>query len=98
MFQEKRNKGDDHCDKLYNALMKLVRESHNKLKLTIQEELKKSEQKDKELMTELREEVTWLQEMNSKLQELLQSEDHFHLLQVSQHISVIMIRIYLRES
>lgn len=85
LFQETGKKAVDHSDKLYNTLMKLVRESHTKLNLTIREGLEKSEQKDKKLMAELQEEVTCLQGMKSKLQELSQTEDHLHLLQVGQH-------------
>lgn len=88
MFQEKGNKAFEHSEKLYNTLMKLVRKSHTELKLTLQEELRKSEQKDKKLMTELQEELTCLQEMQSKLQELSQSEDALHLLQVGHDLDL----------
>lgn len=73
--------------------MKHLRESHTKLQQNVQEELRKSEQKDKEMMTGLQEEVMRLQEMNSKLKKLSQSEDHLHLLQVSPCTPIITIKI-----
>lgn len=85
MFQEKANKEIDDSDELYNALMKHVQDSHAKLKQNIQEKLRKSEDKDKEVIKELQEEITQLQMMHSKLEELSQSEDHLQLLQVSQY-------------
>lgn len=81
--------GSKHSDRLYSALMKHVRESHTKLKQNILEEFRKSERRDEEMMSELQEEVMRLQEMNSKLKKLSQSEDHLHLLQVSQCTSII---------
>lgn len=84
LLKERGNDGVEHSDRLYSALMKHVRESYTKLKQNILEEFRKSEQRDEEMMTELQEEVMRLQEMNSKLKKLSQSEDHLHLLQVSQ--------------
>lgn len=95
-FKEQGGGVVDCSDKLYSALMKHVQESHAKLKQNIQEELRRSEQKDAETMTELREEVSTLQEMNSRLKELSQSEDHLHLLQVSQHPPVVAVGFYSR--
>lgn len=96
MFKEKGNNWVDHSDKLYSTLMKHLRESHAKLQQNIQEELRKSEQKDKEMMTELQEEVMRLQQMNSKLKKLSQSEDHLHLLQVSPCTPIITIQINVK--
>lgn len=62
-----------------------VQETQTKLKLNIEEKLRKSQDKDEAIIKELQEEIIQLQRKHSELEELSQSDDHLHLLQVSQH-------------
>ncbi len=59
--------------------------TQTKLKCNIEEKLQKSQEKDKAMIEKLQEEISQLQIKHSELEELSQSDDHLHLLQVSQH-------------
>lgn len=63
--------------------MKHVNDAQTKLKRNIEEKLRKSQHKDKAMIEELQEEITQLQRTCSELEELSQSDDHLHLLQVA---------------
>lgn len=65
--------------------MNHVQEAQTKLKRNIEQKLWKSQEKDVAMIEELQEEISQLQRKHSELEELLQSDDHLHLLQVSHH-------------
>lgn len=64
--------------------MKHVKETQTKLTSNIEKKLRKSQDKDKVMIEELQDEISQLQRKHSELEELSRSDDHFHLLQVSQ--------------
>lgn len=84
VFQEKANKEMSDSDKLFSALMKHVRDAQCKLQQNIEDKLRKSQDRDKAVIEELQEEVAQLQRMHSELDELSESDDHLHILQVAQ--------------
>lgn len=65
--------------------MNHVQEAQTKLKLNIEAKLRKSQEKDGAMINKLQEEISQLQRTHSELEELSQSDDHLHLLQVSRH-------------
>lgn len=65
--------------------MSQVQEMQTKLKSNIEQKLQKSQEKDEAMIQQLNEEITELQRKHSELEELSQSDDHLHLLLVSQH-------------
>lgn len=73
----------EDSEKLFTSLMNQVQEAQTKLKYNIEEKFRKSRDKDKAVIGELQEEVAELQRKHSELEELSQSDDHLHLLQVS---------------
>lgn len=70
-------------DKLFSALMTHVRDAQCKLQQNIENKLRKSQNRDKAMIEELQEEITQLQRTHSKLDELSESDDHLHILQVA---------------
>ncbi|KAM9335531.1 uncharacterized protein ABDE67_020520 [Symphorus nematophorus] len=91
MSREKANKEIDDSNDLFNTLINHVQEAQTKLKRNIEEKLRKSQDKDKEMIEELQEEISQLQRMHSELEELSQSDDHLHLLQTLQALSTISV-------
>lgn len=83
VFQEKANKEMSDSDKLFGALMKHVRDAQCKLQQNIEDKLRKSQDRDKAMIEELQEEITQLQRTHSELDELSESDDHLHILQVA---------------
>lgn len=82
--QEKANQEIDDGDRLFDALMNHVKDAQTKLKLNIEEKLRKSQDKDKVMIEELQDEISQLQRKHSELEELSHSDDHLQLLQVRQ--------------
>lgn len=66
-----------------------VQEMQTKIKSNIQEKLRKYQDKDKAMIQELEEEITHLQRKHSELEELSQSDDNLHLLQVIEPASIL---------
>lgn len=62
--------------------MNQVQDMHTKLKLNIEEKLRKSQEKDEEVIQGLHEEIADLQRKQSELEELTQNDDHLQFLQV----------------
>ncbi|XP_022623886.1 E3 ubiquitin-protein ligase TRIM39-like isoform X2 [Seriola dumerili] len=89
MSREKVQKEIDASEKLFSALMNQVRDMHTKIKSNIQEKLRKSQEKDKAVIQELREEITELQRKQSELEELSQNDDHLQLLQTLKALDTI---------
>lgn len=65
--------------------MNSVQEIQTKINSSIQKKLRKCQNKDKALIKELEDEINQLQKTNSELDKLSQSDDHLHLLQVTEH-------------
>lgn len=82
-IQEKANKELSDSDELFGALMKRVTDAQCKLQKNIEDKLRKSQDRDEAMIEELREEVTQLQGTIFELEELSESDDHLHVLQVA---------------
>lgn len=69
-------------EKLFNCLMVRVQDMQTKLKSNIEQKLRKSQDKDEEMIRVLNDEIVELQMRQSELEELSHCDDHLHLLQV----------------
>ncbi|KAM6894268.1 zinc finger protein RFP-like [Lycodopsis pacificus] len=87
---EKTNRDVADSEQLFNTLMKHVQVAQTKLNANIDDQIIKSQEKDKAMMEELREEIAQLRRMHSELEELSQSDDHLPLLQTLQALSTIL--------
>lgn len=71
-----------NCDRLFSSLICSVEESWEEVKSEIRERQKEAERRSERLIGELQRESTELQGRKTDLEELLNSEDYLHLLQV----------------
>lgn len=70
-------------DRLFTSLIRSIEERQTEVNTEIQEKQKAAESRSEELINELQQEITELQRRNSELEELRNTEDHLHLLQVT---------------
>lgn len=70
------------CDRLISSLIRSLEESREEVKAEVRDRQKEAERKSERLIDELQRETAELQGRNADLEELLNTEDHLHLLQV----------------
>ncbi|XP_003976420.2 E3 ubiquitin-protein ligase TRIM39-like [Takifugu rubripes] len=75
-----------NCDRLFSSLIHSVEESREEVMSELRDRQKEAERRSERLIGELQRESTELQGRNTDLEELLNSEDHLHLLQRSQFL------------
>lgn len=80
MSAEKETK---ESDRLFASVIRSVEERRAEVDAEITEKQKAAERRSEELIGELQQEITELQRRNTELEELTNSEDHLHLLQVN---------------
>lgn len=71
-----------NCDRLFSSLIRSVEESREEVMSELKDRQEEAERRSERLIGELQRESTELQGRNTDLEELLNSEDHLHLLQV----------------
>lgn len=69
-------------DRLFASLIRAVEERQAEAKAEIIVRQKSAEKRSEELIKELQKEITDLQKRDTELGELMDTEDHLHLLQV----------------
>lgn len=69
-------------DRLFASLIRAVEERQAEAKVEIIARQKSAEKRSEELIKELQKEIIELQKRGTELGELMDSEDHLHLLQV----------------
>lgn len=77
-----------NCDRLFSSLIRSVEESREEVMSELRDRQKEVERRSERLIGELQRESTELQGRNTDLEELLNSEDHLHLLQVSPNLKL----------
>lgn len=77
-----------NCDRLFSSLIRSVEESREGVMSELRDRQKEAERRSERLIGELQRESTELQGRNTDLEELLNSEDHLHLLQVSPNLKL----------
>lgn len=70
-------------DRLFTSLIHTIKERQTEVNAEIKEEQKAVERRAEELISELQQEITELQRRNTEMEELKNTEDHLHLLQVN---------------
>lgn len=70
-------------DRLFTSLIRCVHERQTEVDTEISEKQKAAERRAEELVGDLKQEVSELQRRNTELEELRDSEDHLHVLQVN---------------
>ena len=68
-------------------LIRSIERCQTELLEMMEEQQKAAEKQEEELIEELEQEITELKMRNTELEQLSHTEDHLHLLQVSQHLS-----------
>lgn len=71
-----------NCDCLFSSLIRSLEESREEVKAEVRDRQKEVERRSERLIDELQRETAELQGRNADLEELLNTEDHLHLLQV----------------
>lgn len=69
-------------DRLFTSLIRSIEERRTEVNTEIKEMQKAAERRTEELTDELQQEINELQKRNAELEELRNTEDHLHLLQV----------------
>lgn len=80
MSAEKEVKESDH---LFSSLIRYIEDRQAEVSVEIMEKQKAADKRSEELISELQQEIAELQRRNIELEELMDSEDHLHLLQVN---------------
>lgn len=70
-------------NRLFTSLISLAEERRDEVNAEIEEKQKKAERRAEELINELQQEIAELQRRNSELEDLGNTVDHLHLLQVT---------------
>lgn len=70
-------------DRLFASLIRSIKERQTEVNAEIEEKQKAAERRSEELINELQQEINELQRRNGELEELRNSDDHLHLLQVT---------------
>ncbi len=70
---------------LFTDLIRSIERCQTELLEMMEEQQKAAEKQEQELIEELEQEITELKMRNTELEQLSHTEDHLHLLQVSQH-------------
>lgn len=70
-------------DRLFTSLIRSIEERQAEVTAEVAEEQKAAESRSEELISELQGEIAELQKRNTELEELMNSEDHLNLLQVT---------------
>lgn len=79
-------------DRLFTALIRSIEERQAEVNAEIAEEQKAAESRSEELISELQGEIAELQRRNTELDELMNSEDHLNLLQVTANRKLRSVR------
>lgn len=79
-------------DRLFTSLICSVEERRTEVNTEIEEKQKAAERRAEELINELQQEITELQRRNTELEELRNTEDHLHLLQVTINLKQLGIQ------
>lgn len=83
-------------DRLFASLVRSIEERQAEANTEIMEKQKAAERSSEELINELQLEITELQRRNTEMKELVNSEDHLHLLQVTINLKLWLIQgVYL---
>lgn len=75
-------------DQLFTSLIRSIEERQTEVNKKIKEKQEAAERRAEELMNELQQEITELQRRNTELEELRNTDDHLHLLQVTVSITL----------
>uniref|UniRef100_A0A3Q3QR45 B30.2/SPRY domain-containing protein n=1 Tax=Monopterus albus TaxID=43700 RepID=A0A3Q3QR45_MONAL len=86
MSAEKELKESDH---LFTSLIRSIEERQTEVNAEITEKQKAVERRAEEIISELQQEITELQRRNTELEELRNTEDHLHLLQVTISLCIL---------
>lgn len=70
-------------DRLFASLIRSIEERQTEARTEIDQKQKAAETRSKELIDELQAEIAELQRRNAEMEELRNTEDHLHLLQVT---------------
>jgi len=86
---EQRNTEEEKAARveLFTDLIRSIERCQIELLEMMEEQQKAAEKQEEELIEELEQEITELKMRNTELEQLSHTEDHLHLLQVSQHLS-----------
>lgn len=85
MSAEKEMKESDH---LFASLVRSIEERQAEANAEIMEKQKAAERRSEELINELQREITELQRRNTEMKELVNSEDHLQLIQVTVNLQL----------
>lgn len=72
----------ENCDRLFESLIRSVQERRGDVRAEIRSRQKEAERRAESLIGQLQRETAELQRRTAGLEELLDTEDHLHLLQV----------------
>lgn len=75
-------------DRLFTSLIRSVEERQTEVNTEIKEKQKAAERRAEELISELQQEITELQRRNAEMEQLRNTEDHLHLLQVEINLTL----------
>lgn len=79
-------------DRLFTSLIRSIEERQAEVNAEIVEEQRAAESRSEELIGELQGEIAELQRRNTELEELMNSEDHLNLLQVTANCKLRSVR------
>ncbi|KAK7910362.1 hypothetical protein WMY93_015046 [Mugilogobius chulae] len=85
--KEKAQKEIQSMDAVMDEFMSNMKKAKSKVKTSVLEKVQMCEERDESLVKDLQEDITKLQQRQSELQELKQSEDPLHLLQSLNSVS-----------
>lgn len=75
-------------DRLFASLVRSIEERQAEANAEIMERQKAAEKRSEELIKELQREITELQRRNTEMKELVNSEDHLQLIQVTVNLQL----------
>lgn len=75
-------------DRLFASLVRAIEERQAEANAEIMEKQKAAERRSEELINELQREITELQRRNTEMKELVNSEDHLQLIQVTVNLQL----------
>lgn len=78
-----------NCDRLFLSLIRALEERREDVEAEIMTRQKETESRSQSLIDELQRETAELQGRNADLEELLHTEDHLHLLQVTAGLQLL---------
>ena len=75
-------------DRLFTSLIRSIEERQTEVHAEIKARQEAAERRSEELIEQLQQEIAELQRRNAELEELSNTEDHLHLLQVTNNLKL----------